>query len=111
MRGGGRQAKLLRYDPMPIIDHGRLLADVNSLCKTFCNAAVKVEVASVDGSTELALVGEESPWTKYTATWNALTDAIDAYLRDRNLQFERGEWSLSWDGGAVAEWILVSISV
>jgi hypothetical protein len=37
-----------------------------------------------------------------------MTDAVDSYLAQRGWVFERGEWSLSWDGGAIAEWLVTA---
>ncbi len=40
------------------------------------------------------------------AGWGQLSDEIDEYVASREWHFERGEWSLSTDGGAIAGWII-----
>lgn len=94
-----------------MIDLASFLAEVERLCRLHCSAPLRIEIGSADGGqVELAVVGVEASWTSYAAGWQSLTDAVDEYVVRRGWRFQRGEWSLSWDGGAIAEWIITGDS-
>jgi hypothetical protein len=90
-----------------MIDQTSLRNDLEALCQTRFTAPIRIEIEPVPvGKVRIGVLGVEAPWDKYTAGWEAMTDAIDAYVLSRGWHFGRGEWSLSWDGGAIAEWIV-----
>jgi hypothetical protein len=92
------------------IDAEAVRDEITNLCKLHCEAPTKVEVAVLeDGRVELAVLGLEAPFGSYATGWQLLTDDVDAYIHRHGWRFDRGEWSLSWDGGAVAEWFISEI--
>lgn len=90
-----------------MIDPTSLRNDVEALCQPRFTAPIQIEIEpQPDGNVRVVCLGVEEPWEKYTSGWDSMTDLIDAYVVRRGWHFERGEWSLSWDGGAIAEWIV-----
>jgi hypothetical protein len=83
-----------------------LRADVEAICQRYCDTA-EVEIQSNAGRLNVCILGRKLALGCYADAWGPLSDAVDDAMRRHGCQFERGEWSLSWDGGAVAEWTVM----